>query len=108
MWTSFYKFHFSGGTFSNFHGSFHGTAYPSYDTISTSSVAPLTITTDLEQDHSGSALKNSPIEGSDRSESSFSSKVDICSKTEDDLAEISGNPIETTYPNCGEENVSSK
>lgn len=64
----------------------------------------------------------SPIESrSDRSESSFSSsKLEICSKSDDALSELPDNIIGNTaeqsecnmeksiYQSCGEENVSSK
>lgn len=118
----------SGSAFaSNFHTSsystnFHTPPYPSYENISTSPTSTLNIPTDLESnhsDHNGSIahnlMKNSPIESSDRSESSFSSKLEICSKSDDAMTELSEsigntepNPIENIYQSCGEENASSK
>lgn len=64
----------------------------------------------------------SPIESrSDRSESSFSSsKLEVCSKSDDALTELPDNMVGNTaeqsdcnmekimYQSCGEENVSSK
>lgn len=116
-----------GGNFhtSPYSSNFHTTPYPSYENTSTSPTSTINIKTELEPEHSNHSgsmgnnlLKNSPIESSDRSESSFGSlKLEICSKsndalTETDLSENTGNsrqnPIENIYQSCGEENVSSK
>lgn len=111
----------------NFHATsystgFHTPPYPSYESLSTSPTSTLNIRTDLEPqhgEHNGSIannlMKNSPIESSDRSESSFSSKLEVCSRSDDAMTELSEtignsepNPIENIYQSCGEENVSSK
>lgn len=109
---------------SNFHGSpfstnFHGPSYPPYENVSTSPTSALNIKTEQEPESSeslGNALiKSSPIESSDRSESSFSSKLEVSSKHDGNMTESSEtignseqNSIETMHQNSNEENISSK
>lgn len=126
---------------SNFHASSYSTsanfhhpsppAYSSYENVTTSPMTLLSVKTEpIEQtDHingsnnGGAMIKSSasPVESrSDRSESSFSStKLDVCSKSDDALTELPDNVVGNTeqsecnmenniYQSCGEENVSSK
>lgn len=111
---------------SNFHASpyssnFYPPTFSSLENHSKSSSSALNLKTDVEPESEqnelleSSATKNSPTAHSDRSESSFSSKLEICSKGDDtltDLAENIGdseqNPVDTVYQSCNEENVSSK
>lgn len=125
---------------SNFHGTsystaanFHHPSPPSYSAYENASISPITLLTvktePIEQiDHSnpaaigGTLMKNSasPIESrSDRSESSFtSSKLDVCSKSDDAITVSPDTIVGNTdhecnmenniYQSCGEENVSSK
>lgn len=124
------NFHASSYSTANFHPS--PPTYSAYDNIPTSPITTLlTVKTEpIEKiDHSsastiGGALmrnNNSPIEShSDRSECSFtSSKLDVCSKSDDTLTDLPDNIVNNTgqecnmensniYQSCGEENVSSK
>lgn len=118
-------FNGSGSAFSsNFHASpystsFHAPTYPIYDNLSTSPTNTVIAKTELEPEQNGSIennlISNSPVECSDRSESSFSSKLEVCSKTDDTLTELSENignseqaSIDALYQTCNEENVSSE
>lgn len=120
----------ANGFGSNFHATpyttnFHTPPYSTFDGMpSTSPTNPLIVKTDLEPERSdhdnGSTInanlvKNSPIESSDRSESSLTSKLDVCSKSNDNLTDLSEsignseqNPVENIYQSCSEENMSSK
>lgn len=125
---------------SNFHAASYSTAanfhhpsppsYSTYENVPTSPLTLLTVKTEpIEQiDHGNAAIiggtlvKNSasPIESrSDRSECSFtSSKLDVCSKSDDAIADLPENIVGNTEQecnmennidqSCGEENVSSK
>lgn len=98
---------------------FHAPPYPIYDSVSTSPTNMIITKTDLEPEQNGTIennlIRNSPVESSDRSESSFSSKLEVCSKSNDTLIELSENIVnseqastDTIYPSCNEENFSSK
>lgn len=120
------NFNGSGSAFaSNFHASpysanFHAPPYPIYDSLSTSPTNTLPIMkNELDSEQSGfnasNLMRSSPVESSDRSESSFGSKLEICSKSDETLTELSetvGNSeqasIDTVFQSCSEENVSSK
>lgn len=106
----------------NFHASpyssnFHAPPYSSYENHSTSPTSVLNVKTDLDAEPAAESereplMKNSPTGDSDRSESSFSSKLDVCTKSDDTLTEnidnSEPNPVDTIYQSCNEENVSSK
>ncbi|XP_031617763.1 muscle-specific homeobox protein tinman-like [Contarinia nasturtii] len=110
-------------TFANsFHASpystnFHAPSYTSYDSLSASPTDALNVKPDLDADNTVSIennlMRNSPIESSDRSESSFSSKLEVCSKSDDTLTELSENIgnsdqnlVDTNHQSCNEENIS--
>lgn len=111
---------------SNFHTTpyttgLHATPFTSYEnlSISPSNPPPLNVKTDVEPEQSASAgsnlIRNGPIESSNRSESSFTSKLDVCPKSGDTLTELSGSvansdqsQLDTMYQSCNEENVSSE
>lgn len=120
------NFNGGGSAFSsNFHASpysnnFHAPPYPIYDSLSTSPTNTLpTIKNELDSEQNGfianNLMRSSPVESSDRSESSFSSKLEVCSKSDETLTELSENvgnseqaSIDTVFRACSEENVSSK
>lgn len=138
--SSFAANNFHASSYSSAAANFHHSSPPSYhSTYENASTSPLTLLTvktePIEQIDHNNAIKNgsgigggtlmkcsvSPIESrSDRSESSFSSsKLEICSKSDDALTELSDNIVGNTeqsecniesniYQSCGEENVSSK
>ncbi|XP_055315595.1 muscle-specific homeobox protein tinman-like [Sitodiplosis mosellana] len=117
------SFNGSGSAFSsNFHASpystnFHAPPYPIYDNLSTSPTNTLNTKIDLQPAQNGSIesnlIRNSPVESSDRSESSISSKLEVCSKSDETLTELSENidnseqaSINTVYQTYNEENIS--
>lgn len=110
----------------NFHTSpystnFHTPPYSSYENTSTSPTSVLNVKTDMDLDHNdqdgsigNNGMKISPIQSSDRSESSFSSKLDVCEKSDVVLTELVENATNSEqnnadlYQSCAEENGSSK
>lgn len=102
----------------NFHTSpyssnFHAPQYP-YDNLSTSPTIAFT-KPEAEQENGAALVKMCPLDNSDRSESNFSSKMDVCGKSDDNLTELAEsisnsdqNPIDVMYQSCNEEHISSK
>lgn len=103
----------------NFHASpystnFHAPPQYAYENLSTSPTIAFT-KPEVEQENGASLGKLCPLDNSDRSESNFSSKLDVCAKSDDTLTELAEsisnsdqNPIDIMYQSCNEEHISSK